>query len=171
MGEFASGYFGSGSGVVRNAYDPRRSPSSSSAGTGAAIAANLAMVGIGEDTGGSTRGPAAVGSLVGLRPTVALVSRHGMLPSKPTTDTLGPIARTVRDAALLLGARGGAYLGGGIAPKILPKLSAGEFRENFEQKGRMSAYLAPVPVYVITAEFATLKGAAASLRDLPAKVN
>ncbi|HSD92483.1 MAG TPA: glucokinase [Methyloceanibacter sp.] len=75
------------------------------------------------------------------------------------------------DAALLMGARGGVYLGGGIAPRILSKLSAGEFRRSFEHKGRMSAYLAPVPVYVITADFATLKGAAAALRDLPAKVD
>ena len=64
-------------------------------------------VAIAEDTGGSIRGPAAVHSLVGLRPTVPLVSRHGMMPAKPTTDTLGPIARTVRDAAILLDAIAG----------------------------------------------------------------
>jgi glucokinase len=68
------------------------------------------------------------------------------------------------DAALLLGARGGIYLGGGIAPKIVAKLSAGAFRHAFEDKGRMSVYLAPIPVYVITADFAALKGAAASLQ-------
>ncbi len=102
MGEFASGYLGSGFGVVRNAYDPTRYASGSSGGTGSGIAANFAVVGIGEDTGGSTRGPAAVNSLVGLRPTVPLVSRHGAMPARPTTDTLGPITRTVRDAAILL---------------------------------------------------------------------
>jgi glucokinase len=75
------------------------------------------------------------------------------------------LGRFAGDAALLLGARGGVYLGGGIAPKIAGKLSMGHFREAFEDKGRMGAYLAPVPIYVITAEFATLKGAAASLRD------
>lgn len=69
------------------------------------------------------------------------------------------------DAALLLGARGGVYLGGGIAPKMLAKLSAGEFRRAFEDKGRMGVYLAPIPVYVIAADFAALKGAAASLRN------
>jgi Asp-tRNA(Asn)/Glu-tRNA(Gln) amidotransferase A subunit family amidase len=103
MGEYAAGYVGSAFGITRNAYDPKRSPSGSSAGTGAAIAANFATVGIGEDTGGSIRGPAAVGSLVGLRPTVPLVSRYGMLPAKPSSDTLGPIARTVTDAAIVLG--------------------------------------------------------------------
>jgi glucokinase len=75
------------------------------------------------------------------------------------------LGRFAGDAALLLGARGGVYLGGGIAPKIAGKLSMGHFREAFEDKGRMGAYLAPVPIYVITAEFATLKGAAASLRE------
>ncbi len=102
MGEFASGYLGSAFGIIRNAYDPRRAPSGSSGGTSSGIAANFATVGIAEDSGGSIRGPAAVHSLVGLRPTVPLVSRYGMMPSLPTTDTLGPITRTVRDAAILM---------------------------------------------------------------------
>jgi Asp-tRNA(Asn)/Glu-tRNA(Gln) amidotransferase A subunit family amidase len=102
MGEFAQGYSGSGFGDCHNAYDPRRSPSGSSCGTGIGIAANFAAVGIGEDTGGSIRGPASHGSLVGLRPTVPLVSRAGMMPFAPTRDTLGPITRTVRDAAIVL---------------------------------------------------------------------
>ena len=66
------------------------------------IAANYATVGIGEDTGGSIRGPAAVNNLVGLRPTMPLVSRFGMLPARPSTDTLGPIGRSVKDVALIL---------------------------------------------------------------------
>ena len=103
MGEFASRYVGSGFGVIRNAYDPRRNPSGSSGGTGVGIAANFGMVGIGEDTGGSIRGPAAVASLVGLRPTLELVSRFGLMPANPTTDTMGPMTRTVMDAAILLG--------------------------------------------------------------------
>ena len=103
MGEFASRYVGSGFGVIRNAYDPRRNPSGSSGGTGVGVAANFGMVGIGEDTGGSIRGPAAVASLVGLRPTLELVSRFGLMPANPTTDTMGPMTRTVMDAAILLG--------------------------------------------------------------------
>lgn len=102
MGEFASRYVGSAFGVIRNAYDPTRNPSGSSGGTGVAVAANFGMVGIGEDTGGSIRGPAAVQSLVGLRPTTPLVSRHGMMPATPANDTLGPMTRTVRDAAIAL---------------------------------------------------------------------
>jgi Asp-tRNA(Asn)/Glu-tRNA(Gln) amidotransferase A subunit family amidase len=102
MGEFASGYVGSAFGVARNAYDPTRVPSGSSGGTAAGVAAGFATVGIGEDTGGSIRGPASVHSLVGLRPTVPLVSRFGMMPARPTTDTIGPIVRSVRDAAMVL---------------------------------------------------------------------
>ena len=90
MGEFASRYVGSGFGVIRNAYDPLRNPSGSSGGTSVGIAANFGMVGIGEDTGGSIRGPAAVASLVGLRPTLELVSRFGLMPANPTTDTQEP---------------------------------------------------------------------------------
>lgn len=102
MGEFASRYVGSAFGIIRNAYDPRRNPSGSSGGTASGVAANFGLVGIGEDTGGSIRGPAAVSNLVGLRPSVPLVSRYGMMPATPNTDTLGPMTRTVRDAALVL---------------------------------------------------------------------
>ncbi len=102
MGEFAFAYSGSAFGDCHNAYEPSRSPSGSSCGTGAGIAANFAAVGIGEDTGGSVRGPAAHNNLVGLRPTLPLVSRAGMFPVTPTRDTVGPITRTVRDAAILL---------------------------------------------------------------------
>src|SRR3984957_6452351 len=102
MGEFAQAYSGSAFGDCHNAYDPRRSPSGSSCGTAIGIAANFAAAGIGEDTGGSIRGPAAHGSLVGLRPTLPLVSRAGMMPFAPTRDTLGPITRTVRDTAIVL---------------------------------------------------------------------
>lgn len=102
MGEFAAGFVGSAFGFCRNPYDPTRNPSGSSCGTGVGLAANFATLGLGEDTAGSIRGPAAHNNLVGLRPTLPLVSRHGMMPATPSRDTLGPMARTVRDAALLL---------------------------------------------------------------------
>jgi amidase len=101
MGEFASGYAGSAFGVCRNPYDLTRSPSSSSCGTGAGIAANYGAVGIAEDTGGSVRAPAGANNLVGLRPTTPLISRYGMIPATPTRDTLGPLTRTVKDAAIV----------------------------------------------------------------------
>ncbi|MGH6864658.1 MAG: glucokinase [Methyloceanibacter sp.] len=68
------------------------------------------------------------------------------------------------DIALVFGARGGVYLGGGISPRLLSRLAGGAFRRAFEDKGRMKSFLAPIPVYVILAEFAALKGAASSLR-------
>jgi amidase len=95
-------YVGSASGIIRNAYDPTRNPSGSSGGSATGVAANFGLVGIGEDTGGSIRGPAAVSALVGLRPTLSLISRHGMLPANPTQDTMGPMTRTVADAARVL---------------------------------------------------------------------
>lgn len=101
LGEFAGGTAGSAFGTCRNPYDLTRSPSSSSCGTGAGVAANYGAVGIAEDTGGSTRGPAAWNNAVGLRPTTPLISRFGMVPASPTQDTLGPLTRSVMDAALL----------------------------------------------------------------------
>ena len=73
------------------------------------------------------------------------------------------LGRFAGDAALFFGARGGVYIGGGIAPRMVDVLSAGRFRSAFEAKGRMTQYLAPVPVYVILAADAALKGAAAAL--------
>ncbi len=74
------------------------------------------------------------------------------------------LGRFAGDVALVFGARGGVYLGGGIAPKLLRRLTQGDFREAFEHKGRMQPFVAPIPVYVILAEFPALKGAAVGLR-------
>lgn len=73
------------------------------------------------------------------------------------------LGRFAGDVALVFGARGGVYLGGGIAPRILAALSTGAFRQAFEAKGRMAGFLAPVPVHVILAKDAGLKGAAVAL--------
>jgi amidase len=89
-------------GVTKNPYDLSRDPGGSSSGTGAAIAANLALVGIGEDTGGSIRVPSSWCGLVGLKVTPALISRTGMSPLVVSQDSAGPMTRTVTDAALLL---------------------------------------------------------------------
>jgi amidase len=80
-----------------------RNPSGSSAGTGSAVAANLCAVGIGTETDGSVVSPASVNSIVGIKPTVGLLSRTGIIPISKTQDTAGPMARTVKDAAILLG--------------------------------------------------------------------
>ena len=89
-------------GQTRNPYVLDRSPCGSSSGTGSAIAANLAVVGIGTETDGSILCPSAVNGLVGLKPTVGLVSRGGIIPISASQDTAGPMTRTVADAALLL---------------------------------------------------------------------
>jgi len=94
-------------GQTRNPYVLDRSPCGSSAGTGSAIAANLAVVGIGTETDGSILCPSAVNGLVGIKPTVGLVSRHGIIPISHSQDTAGPMARSVADAAALLAAISG----------------------------------------------------------------
>lgn len=90
-------------GQTLNPYDLSRTPGGSSGGTGCGIAANFAAVGIGTDTVNSVRSPASANCLVGLRPTLGLVSRSGIIPYSLTQDTAGPITRTVSDAAILLG--------------------------------------------------------------------
>lgn len=94
-------------GQTKNPYALDRNPCGSSSGTGSAIAASLAAVGVGTETDGSIICPAAVAGLVGLKPTVGLVSRKGIIPISVSQDTAGPMARTVADAALLLGAMAG----------------------------------------------------------------
>lgn len=91
-------------GQTRNPYVLDRSPCGSSSGTGTAIAASLAAAGVGTETDGSIVCPASVAALVGLKPTIGLVSRTGIVPISVSQDTAGPMARTVADAALLLGA-------------------------------------------------------------------
>jgi len=82
-------------------------PCGSSAGSGAAVAANLCTVAVGTETDGSVTCPASVNGIVGLKPTVGLVSRSGIIPISSTQDTAGPMGRTVKDVAILLGAMAG----------------------------------------------------------------
>jgi amidase len=89
-------------GQTKNPYALDRNPCGSSSGTGAAIAASLAAIGVGTETDGSIMCPSAVNGIVGIKPTVGLVSRTGIIPIAASQDTAGPMARTVADAALLL---------------------------------------------------------------------
>ncbi|MBV9582070.1 MAG: amidase, partial [Chloroflexi bacterium] len=89
-------------GFTRNPYNLAYASGGSSGGTGVALAANFGTVGLGTDTGGSVRAPASINNLVGLRPTVGLVSRTGMGPLDSQRDTPGPMGRTVADVARLL---------------------------------------------------------------------
>lgn len=98
-----SGWSGRG-GQTKNPYVLDRNPSGSSSGSGTAVSANLCAVAIGTETNGSVISPANMCGIVGIKPTVGLVSRFGIIPISRTQDTAGPMARTVTDAAILLGA-------------------------------------------------------------------
>jgi amidase len=98
-----SGWSGRG-GLTRNPYALDRNPCGSSSGTGAGISANLAAAGIGTETDGSIVCPSSANGLAGIKPTVGLLSRSGIIPISHTQDTPGPMCRTVRDAAILLDA-------------------------------------------------------------------
>jgi amidase len=89
-------------GQTKNPYELTRTPGGSSGGTGAALAANFAAVGTGSDTVNSIRSPSSANSLVGIRPTRGLISRAGVIPCSFTQDAVGPITRTVADAAVML---------------------------------------------------------------------
>jgi amidase len=89
-------------GVTRNPYDLERVPAGSSGGTGAAVAASFGTVGLGTDTGNSIRGPSSHNCLVGIRPTMGLTSRDGIIPLYLRNDMGGPMTRTVEDAARVL---------------------------------------------------------------------
>ena len=95
-------------GLTRNPYALDRNTSGSSSGSAAAVAANLCVVAVGTETDGSIVSPSSINGIVGIKPTVGLVSRIGIVPISRTQDTAGPMARTVRDASILLGALAGA---------------------------------------------------------------
>jgi amidase len=107
MGEFAGGSYNTVRGQVVNPYHLKRNTGGSSAGSGASIAANLAVVAVGTDTSTSVRAPSAFNGLAGLRPTTGLISRDGIAPKNLLFDTAGPMARTVTDMAILLSAIAG----------------------------------------------------------------
>jgi amidase len=102
----SSGWSGRG-GQTRNPYAADRNPSGSSSGSGVAASASFCAAAIGTETDGSVVSPSSVCGIVGIKPTVGLVSRTGIIPISHTQDTAGPMARTVRDAAILLGAMTG----------------------------------------------------------------
>ena len=116
----SSGWSGRG-GQTKNPYILDRNPCGSSSGSGAAAAAGLCAAAIGTETDGSVVCPSSANSLVGIKPTVGLVSRAGIIPISHSQDTAGPMARTVRDAAILLGA-----LTGIDANDAVTKTSAGK---------------------------------------------
>ena len=120
-----SGWSGRG-GQTRNPYALDRNPCGSSSGSGAAVAANLCAVAVGTETDGSIVCPATTNGLVGIKPTLGLVSRSGIIPIAHSQDTAGPMARTVADAAALLN-----VLTGVDARDALTRTSAGKAERNY----------------------------------------
>jgi amidase len=102
-----SGWSGRG-GQTRNPYVLERNPSGSSSGSAVAVAANLCAVAVGTETDGSVLSPSSFNGIVGIKPTVGLISRAGIIPIAHSQDTAGPMARTVTDTAILLGALAGS---------------------------------------------------------------
>lgn len=115
-------------GITRNPYDLDRVPAGSSGGTGAAVAANLGEIGLGTDTGNSIRGPSSHNDLVGIRPTIGLTSRDGIIPLYTGNDVGGPMARTVEDAATLLD-----VVAGYDPADPVTKLSQGKIPKSYTQ--------------------------------------
>jgi amidase len=164
-------------GYTRNPYDPRRNPGGSSGGTAAAIAANFAAVGMGSDTCGSIRIPAANNNLVGLRVTQGLSSRDGIIPLSHTQDVGGPIARSIIDLAIVLDATVGedpadAQTAGAdahVAPTFLDSLEADALEG--ARLGLLTAYLRTESPYgtvsnVIRDAVATMKASGADVVEL-----
>jgi amidase len=125
-------------GQTRNPYALDRSPSGSSSGSAVAAAANLAAAAVGTETSGSIVSPSQANSVVGIKPTVGLLSRSGIIPIAHTQDTPGPMARTVADAALLLGAMAAADPDD---EATVPQMSAGDYTQFLNPEGLKGARL------------------------------
>jgi amidase len=125
-----SGWSGRG-GQTRNPYVLDRNPSGSSSGSGAAVAASLCAAAVGTETDGSVVSPSSMCGIVGVKPTVGLIPGAGIVPISHRQDTAGPMARTVTDAALLLGALTGAGYGPALDPKGLRGARIGVARQLF----------------------------------------
>jgi amidase len=136
-------------GTTRNPYDLGRVPAGSSGGTAAAVAASLGEVGLGTDTGNSIRGPSAHNSLVGIRPTMGLTSRDGIIPLFINNDMGGPMARTVADAAAVLGVLAG-YDPADPITKLSEGKRFGDYTQFLDKKGLQGARIGVFREYIDT---------------------
>lgn len=137
-----SGWSGRG-GLTKNPYALDRNTSGSSSGSAAAVAANLCAVAVGTETDGSVISPSSVQCIVGMKPTVGLVSRTGVIPISHTQDTAGPMARTVRDAATLLSSLAGVDTGDSATLESAKKLSV-DYTQFLDAKGLKGARIGVV---------------------------
>jgi len=122
-------------GQTHNPYDIARNPCGSSSGSAVAVAASLASVAVGTETNGSVVCPSSINGIVGIKPTLGLVSRSGIIPIAHSQDTAGPMARTVRDAAILLAAMAGADPNdplGHVFPDPAPDFTGGFSKDALE---------------------------------------
>lgn len=158
-------------GQTRNPHVLDRSPCGSSSGSGVAVAAGLALLAVGTETDGSIICPAAVNGVVGLKPTLGLISRSGIVPIAISQDSAGPMARSVRDVALLLGAMTGHDPRDGAsptdtAPDYLAKLDADALRGRRLGVVRQAMGEHPQLDAVMERALATLEQAGATLVDV-----
>jgi amidase len=133
-------------GLTKNPYALDRNPSGSSSGSAVAVAANLCAVAVGTETDGSIVSPATANGIVGIKPTVGLVSRFGIIPISHTQDTAGPMARTVRDAAILLSALAGIDPKDGATAASKGK-SFTDYTQFLDPKGLQAARIGVVRKY------------------------
>jgi amidase len=131
-----SGWSGRG-GQTRNPYALDRNPSGSSSGTGAAVSACLCAAGVGTETDGSVVSPSSINGIVGIKPTVGLIPGAGIVPISHRQDTAGPMARTVTDAAILLGVLAGASYGRALDVNGLKGARIGVARQIFGFNARV----------------------------------
>jgi Asp-tRNA(Asn)/Glu-tRNA(Gln) amidotransferase A subunit family amidase len=145
-------------GDVRNPFDRHVTAGGSSGGTAAAIAAGFAVAGVGTDTGGSIRTPSSFNGLVGLRPSFGLIDRSGVAPLAPSTDTVGPMGRSVQDIAILLSAMTGAACNHfPAAPFRLRNARVGVMRQAFGEDQEIGA--------IIGSALSTMRAAGARMID------
>jgi amidase len=172
----SSGWSGRG-GQTKNPYALDRQPSGSSSGSAAAVAAGLCAVAVGTETDGSIISPSSFCGIVGIKPTVGLVSRSGIIPISATQDTAGPMARTVRDAAILLGALAGEDANDLVTAQSRGK-SFGDYTTFLDPNGLRGARLGVLTKYsrsdgssvIIEAAVEAMKKAGATIVELPKDV-
>ena len=164
---FRSSYSSSGwsarGGQTRNPYALDRSPSGSSSGSAVAVAANLAAAAVGTETSGSIVSPSQANSVVGIKPTVGLLSRSGIVPITHTQDTPGPIARTVADAAALLSAMAATDPDDRA---MIPGKSAGDYTTFLDSKGLRGARIGVVRTGLFGHNAETDRVAEAAIADM-----
>ena len=156
--EYSSSGWSSVGGQTHNAYDTARNPCGSSSGSAVAVAANLTMVAVGTETNGSVVCPSGINGIVGIKPTLGLVSQDGIIPIAHSQDTAGPMARTVRDAALLLEGMSGEDVMTGLGASDLSGKRIGVIR-NYYGAGHPSVGL------IYDASIEILKQAGAEIVD------